>query len=163
MNRYFLKFKAKIMYFVSYIYGIRYWFSKNDFYETIKELDTPFKISSWLIANVHYTRDVGDYWQTPIETFNRRRGDCDDFGRFAQYCLNRHGYSSFLLVMWNEKGGHATALFKTGDSYETIGTYGWVRHCTNEISEVVGFFYPNFEGYMVFDEELYEVENMLNV
>jgi len=145
------------MYFISYVYGIRYWFSEKDFEETIRELDMPFRIASWLIANVEYTKDIGDYWQTPIETFNRRMGDCDDFGRFAQYCLNRHNYNSFLLVMWDKGSGHATALFKGRDDYETIGTYGWVKHCTNEIRDVVSFFYPDFEGFMLLDEGLNEV------
>jgi len=158
MNRYFLKFKAKLMYLISYIYGMRYWFSRKGFDETVRELDTPFKIASWLIANVEYTKDVGDYWQIPIETFNRRKGDCDDFGRFAQYCLNRHGYNSFLLVMWNKGSGHATALFKNREGYETVGTYGWIRHYTDNIDEVVGFFYTDFKEYMIFDENLNETE-----
>lgn len=163
LTRLILKIRAKVMYVISYIYGLRYWCSVKDFEETIRKLNTPFKIASWLAANVKYVPDTGEYWQTALETFNRRIGDCDDFARFACYCLNRHGYEAYILTMWDASSGHATALFEGDKGYETIGTCGLVRHRTDRIEIVVGFFCPTWDGWIVFDEELNEIDNLVRM
>ena len=85
--------------------------------------------------------------------------NCDDYARFAQYCLNRHGYQSFFLLMWGKSKGHATALFKEGLSgYYTLGTYGLVPHNTEDIDMVVSFFFGNMTEWVLLDEELKPVE-----
>ena len=156
--RLLLQFKAWMMRIVCKIHGLIYKVDAVGFEDTVKALDTPWKINCWLQANVKYVSDKIDYWQTAQETFSRRQGDCDDSARFAQYCLNRHGYQSFFLLMWGESKGHATALFKDGHGYYTLGTYGLVPHNTEDIDMVVSFFFGNMTEWVLLDEELKPVE-----
>lgn len=152
--RLLLQFKAWMMRIVCKVHGLIYEVDATGFDETVKALDTPWKINCWLQANVKYVKDRVDYWNTPLETYNARCGDCDDYARFAQHCLNRHGYNSFFLLMWSSKAGHATALFMEGAGFYTLGTYGLVSHNTEDIDRVVSFFFGDMNEWMLLDEDL---------
>lgn len=46
-----------------------------------------------------YTPDDKDYWQTAVETFSRKGGDCEDFAIFRMYKLMQCGCPPKALEM----------------------------------------------------------------
>lgn len=74
-------------------------------------------INRWVKNNITYIADNNDSWQTPIETFNRGGGDCEDFAilflwLYYQYTgekniemrslkvSDNHGH---IVVFWNNE------------------------------------------------------------
>ena len=67
-------------------------------------------LATWLDREIVYTRDKKeiDEWQTPRRTFERRKGDCEDYAILAQYVLGRGN----ILCVRNEVGKrHAVLIF----------------------------------------------------
>lgn len=153
-----LRVRAIVMKVVSFLYGLRYWHYKPEFEALVAELDTPFKINAWLTANVRYTADKTEYWQTPVETYIRRKGDCDDYARFAVHCLNEHKYDASVLMIIKSPIGHATAIFPDKNSLVTICNWGLVDHLSHDISQVTKFWFADCDGWVLFDEDLNMIE-----
>jgi len=66
----------------------------KDFEPTQKYLDTIKHIKTiteldYFLDRITPTSDDKDYWQTPEETLNRGKGDCEDFSRLALDILIR--------------------------------------------------------------------------
>jgi hypothetical protein len=53
----------------------------------------------WVVRNITYTFDVGDYWQFPQETVDRRQGDCED-GAFLLASLIRNIEPAYVAIGW---------------------------------------------------------------
>ena len=123
---------------------------KKDLAGLKKLLDTPLKVQAWLWANVKYTPDktLEDDWQKAERTFERRKGDCEDWAILAAHLLTRR-YKMYYLCMYTLGSGHATLLVEIapgacspwkwstqglgyfvplGLSGVSVGTYGLNRH-----------------------------------
>jgi hypothetical protein len=48
-------------------------------------------IQEWASSNITYVRDDGEYWQTPKETIERKKGDCEDFSTLLCSLLRARG------------------------------------------------------------------------
>ena len=46
--------------------------------QEIREVARVQIIMDWIRDNIKYKDDVGEYWQTPAETFDAESGDCED-------------------------------------------------------------------------------------
>ena len=134
-----------------------FFFKGQDNYErVIKALDTPYKVQAWLYANVKYTKDksVADRWQSAERTFERRRGDCEDFSIFSNECL-RDKYTGFFLCMYTKDKGHATYLVKKGDKWISVGTFGLAYHKGTWREIIPDWFgYKNWKSLTVKDENI---------
>jgi len=144
-----------------WFYKIFIFRGKKNYEDTIKELDTPLKVQAWLWANIKYTSDKNpaDYWQPAERTFERRRGDCEDFAIFANECL-RDKYDGYFLCMYDKKSGHASYVIKKDDKKKvSVGTFGYMIH-DGEWEEII----PDWNGfkdwnmYKVKDEDLNIIE-----
>jgi len=66
--------------------------------------DSVYDIQRWVTRNIAYEFDhkmwgVLDYWATPQETWERRKGDCDSQHIFISWAINkRFGHPAFLIV-----------------------------------------------------------------
>jgi len=60
----------------------------TDYLSAIKGLNTITKLHNYILK-YKYVSDKKDYWQTPVETFIRGKGDCEDFARFTVDVLVR--------------------------------------------------------------------------
>jgi len=149
-----------------WFYRIFLFRGKKDYEATIKELDTPLKVQAWLWANIKYTSDKApqDHWQPAERTFDRKRGDCEDWAIFANECL-KDKYNGFFLCMYDKDSGHASYVIKKeGKKKESVGTFGFMYH-EGDWGEIIkdwnGF--EDWEMYKIKDENLNTVKRVPNV
>ena len=101
-----------------------------EFREKLSSLDTPQKLSQWMLNNInlesHYERwkETGvNYIAPPEETFENRVGCCAEFAVFACYVLRYHGYDAKILriaVESNPSKNHAVCVYPSSGSLYTI-------------------------------------------
>lgn len=134
----------------------------DNFNEVKAALTTPLKVQAWLWANVEYASDKkdSDHWQPARVTFERRRGDCEDWCILACECLKRR-YDCVYLCLYTKKTGHATLLVERGKSgksrkWTSIGTYGYRSHKGREYDNIIPDWkgYKNWTSYTVKDEDI---------
>ena len=65
-------------------------------------VDVAHKTDNWVNYHVKYKRDTVDEWSTPMETYQRRYGDCEDLALVKRAMLLRSGVPEnhiyFVLV-----------------------------------------------------------------
>jgi len=93
------------------------------FQETISSLDTPEKLSDWMLKNIEYEShyeiwvETGvQYIASPEEIFESKCGDCADFAVFACAVLEYHGYETEILgieVASDPSKGHAVCVYQS--------------------------------------------------
>lgn len=116
------------------------------FRQIAQELKTPEDLARFLWRNFIFEEDQTqfgreEYWQTPEEFLNHRKGDCEDFALFAQQVLRLNGIPAILL---NVYGGdsHTVCIFKENGKYQLLdGTD--VHHLdADNLRDLVGFVDP---------------------
>jgi len=100
--------------------------TSSEFQETISSLDSPQKLSQWMIENIkgesYYEREKESgtrYTPTPQETFEARSGNCRVFAVFACYILQYHGYEAEILgikVESDERMNHVVCVYRSDGS-----------------------------------------------
>ena len=128
--------------------------------------ETIFNCLKWVINNIKY---VGDYikwdmnekWQTPIETFSSRTGDCEDMHILVYALARSKGIIADKMLLWCGNvqssptaplGGHCSLLYKP---LEYPLNFVWLDAC----------YYPNLQP--VFNRNLIfldgkEIEEFVN-
>ena len=99
----------------------------EDYLLAVNQLDTIEKLHNYMKMNLRYVSDVKDYWQTPVETFMRGAGDCEDMARFAIDVLVRvQKLDNVRFIIYvgyymkngkKRKSGHAVCVFPDGEKY----------------------------------------------
>jgi hypothetical protein len=79
-------------------------------------------INEYIYRNIVYASEEGDYCQSPIETLERGKGDCEDFAiLFAYLAYESLGMKSEIVVVNTGEGVHSL-VFAEGKYYEpTLG------------------------------------------
>jgi hypothetical protein len=89
--------------------------------------------AGWLAVDrwanqVRYQADVGDHWQTPIDTIRSGTGDCEDIAILKYTALrSQHIHSWLVLGLLRNKGevyGHAAVMLDDGTILNNHGTTG---------------------------------------
>jgi len=101
-----------------------------EFRETLSLLDSPQKLSRWMMDNIKYEsgyelwKETGvQYIAAPDETFENRVGSCAEFAVFACYVLEYHGLEAEILRITVESDpskGHAVCVYQSSGSLYTI-------------------------------------------
>lgn len=77
-----------------------------------------------------------EYWQSPEEFAERRRGDCEDFAIYAKSILDKQGYQSLVFSVFVPNNSHTVLVFKEG-KYLYFLDYDRVRpSCARNFSEL---------------------------
>jgi hypothetical protein len=81
-----------------------YWFYHEETFTSTGE------VLDWILENIEYQDDgvirPPDYWKTPKQTYDSRKGDCEDFSLLAGYFLWELGYEDVrLVIVENVEGG----------------------------------------------------------
>ena len=82
-----------------------------------KQLSSPEALAKFMKQNFSYVSDrrlfgQDEYWQSPEEMLQRRRGDCEDYALFAQAVLGRNGHQAFILSVYWDRDAHTVAIFE---------------------------------------------------
>lgn len=146
-----------------YWYGFRLFFRhKENFLETCHQLNKPYKAMAFVYAQIEYALDKrkADEWQPAVVTWERRKGDCEDWAIFFSACLQEL-YHGFYLCMYNRTSGHCEYLIPIngGKRWISLGTYGlnWHKGSLREIIvDWEGF--KNWTEYRVLNDEFVLIE-----
>ena len=102
------------------IYNLNLFIIPDDtvFLALIQELDTPEKISDYMIENFTYELHIL-YILNPYQLYITQKGDCDDFANFSMFISNYHGYETFLIKIHykNYTINHYLAVYKENNLY----------------------------------------------
>lgn len=87
----------------------------SEFWDVVKELDTPEKISNYMKDNFEYGLVYNFKTQTPIELYNNKKGVCDDFAMFGAFIANYHHYETFTVQIFDWSFySHYVAIYNEG-------------------------------------------------
>lgn len=93
--------------------------------EAIKTDSTPEAIAHYFWKHYSYETDQQqfgkeEYWQSPEEFLQNKKGDCEDFALMQQALLKLNGYASFLVNVYSLKTAHTVCVFKDQGTYGVI-------------------------------------------
>lgn len=96
---------------------------------------------AWILANIKYTSDEKEYWQTALETEKREKGDCEDQAILLMYKLRKSGFGD------NELGilavpGHVFAIVDNDNDFWCLNNVLW--SCPKRAS-----YYINKKNYQI--------------
>lgn len=76
--------------------------------------------SQWLGQNIKYNSDkTTDTWSVPLETLDKKQGDCEDFAFLTMEFIRVVGFKPHFLALVRKKKAHAICTFKHN------GYYAW--------------------------------------
>ena len=129
-----------------------------EYLKAIKPLTSIAKLSVY-IKRFKYVADKKDKWQTPVETFERGKGDCEDFARFTLDVLVRIQKREdvrFIIYTgyYNEKkyGAHAVCVFPYRNTYSVFSNTHLYTYKDNYI-DIGHIFYPKLKYMEVRNDE----------
>lgn len=73
------------------------------------EIDIPLdlrQIFRKVKGRIRYERERGDIWQSPYETWTRKKGDCEDFALLWMHILHLAGYDDALISLRIGQNNH---------------------------------------------------------
>jgi predicted transglutaminase-like protease len=152
--------KRFILAFIIILMGIPAWFaygSVPDLETLVNDYPTMQKLSVWIESNIWYTREPKgqDNWQSAEETFKLKKGDCEDFAILAMYVLDKKGYQTYLLSVWNDLEGHAVLVISFNNDYYVMNnghlTRTWATHLA-EVPKEIGYG-KKYDRYHYFTKE----------
>lgn len=65
----------------------------------VEGIATPHQVDAWVNEFLTYAPDAADHWQTPAETLERGRGDCEDFAILKRAMLLAAGYRGDVMFV----------------------------------------------------------------
>ncbi len=121
--------------------------------DAVKYVKTVTELDYWL-DKIKYISDDKDYWQTPEETLNRGKGDCDDFARLALDILvrirKRDDVRFIIYAGYNSKdkyNAHAVCVFPYYGSYSVFSNHMYYAKRDDYI-DIGHIYYPKGLKYM---------------
>jgi hypothetical protein len=70
-----------------------------EFMTMVKELDTPQKISDYMMSNFTY-KEHKIYAPDPYTLWKTEKGDCNDFSTFGVFIAHWHGYETYQIEIY---------------------------------------------------------------
>ena len=158
-------------------FNLSNWVCPDDleFITTIEELDTPQKISEYMIDN--FTHESHALWTpSPYTLWKTGKGDCNDFATFGVFVARWHGYETCLIKMiysgsfWD----HWLAVYLEDDGFSYTDNQSYVNYDYikdiyrfNDFEEIVDFaciHHPEWKlkEYVVYDYDMNVVEEGYN-
>jgi len=124
------------------IFDLNGWICPDDgeFLAVIEELDTPEKISDYMLEN--FTYKVYDFTAlSPYELFLYKKGDCDIFAKFGVFIADYHGYETFTIHIFDDSFySHYVAVYNEDIWYSiTDGRYYYFGF--DNFEEIVNYVY----------------------
>ncbi|MBA7547906.1 hypothetical protein ES705_40347 [subsurface metagenome] len=117
-----------------------------EFMALVEELDTPQKISDYMIKNFEY--ELHDLWTPdPYTLWQIKEGDCNDFATFGQFMAYHNDIETYIVAIYY-KGiliKHALAVYVEDEGLSfTDNQY----YCNND-----GFYFDSIREIVEYDNE----------
>jgi hypothetical protein len=114
----------------------------------LPDFETPEDVAEWVYDNITWTADIGEFWQYPQETLDRRAGDCEDQTILTLSLLyDRFGIEGQSEVIYYSARGrfHMRPLLK-GKSMEPVSGIHTYYHVITYSRESVMNLIPVMRG-----------------
>lgn len=133
----------------------------NEYIACIETLDTPRKISAYMITN--FTYEAHALWTpNPYTLWQTELGDCNDFATFGVFAYHWNGGEVYYIVISyiDDPVGHMIAVYVEDDgmsfSDNQFNSFYLRKTYFNSFDEIVEFdstYYPNkvLRSYIVYD------------
>jgi len=113
------------------------------------EIRSPKDLVRWYANEFEYRMEMMDDWQSPAETVDARKGDCEDFAYLSHAALKDLGLESnvYLLNFKGIKTKHAVCIFKEKDgTYSIISNKEMYETGESDVQQAVKRYYPDCSG-----------------
>ncbi len=112
-----------------------------------QELKTPQDVAFYIWRNFQFEKDRRqfgreEYWQSPAEILETRKGDCEDFALFAVEMLKLSGLKSFVINLYGSQKPHAVCVFKQNGKYGAIDGKNVIGADFNDLQALLNFLDP---------------------
>lgn len=118
--------------------------------EIIEGLPTPQKVVSLMSKEFDFVEDsrlfsTYDYWQSPEEIWQRKKGDCEDYALFAQYALKKQGIEAEVVSVYSADGyAHTVTIFKEKGLFRVINQDKLESFRANSIEDAISQLNPEW-------------------
>jgi len=136
----------------SFIYNLTNFVMPDDleFLAVVETLDTPKKISDYMIENFTYEFHLSAI--SPYVLWQTEKGDCNDFSTFGAFIADYHGYETYQIKIYlkNTLMTHCIAVYNEGRYSFTDNQYYYYGYDTfeeivKESCKHVGYEYISYE------------------
>jgi hypothetical protein len=136
-----------------------------NFINTVKELDTPEKICSYMKDNFVYKPNVFSNLE-PYQLWLNQEGDCNDFAAFAMFVANYHNYTTYLIHI-HFKGmlfTHVLAVYVENGKYTYSNNKAYYPIGVSSFYEIVSdyfdiiYYQEELSSYEVYDYDMNLIE-----
>lgn len=118
--------------------------------EATQEIKTPEELSKFLKKKFKFVLDEKhfdsvDYWQSPEEFWQRKKGDCEDYALFSKAILEKLGYEANIISLYGGNGyAHTVTIFKTAEGWNVMNEDRLYRYKTSTLEEAVTRIFPDW-------------------
>jgi len=117
------------------------------FQQVAVSLSNPESIAHYMWKNFSVESDQTQFgqeekWQSPEELLINRRGDCEDFARFAYEILKSNGTKAWLVSIYGRGYGHTIVVFQEKGFYHAIDGTEVKRFNAKSLLQVFEKIYP---------------------
>lgn len=156
-----IKRKVTLFFLIIWIFFL---FFNNRISLNIKDLNLPEEIkdldsySIWLVKNIDYKSEIGDYWQSPEQTFKNKTGDCEDIAILNHQILKQLGIKSKLYYL---NQGHIVSIVENNNKFILIDNQ--YRYYTEFISPISAILdeYPKIDYIQEFNPTKFGLPSIL--
>ncbi|MBM3173990.1 MAG: transglutaminase domain-containing protein [Chloroflexi bacterium] len=130
----------------------------ENFDQVVDRLNSPLLVSLYMRDNITHSGEFRGHSQTPLGTFNRKKGQCSDMAVFAAYILNKAGYDCKMLIAGEFSTRltktHAVCLYNSDNEFYTIdngirrGPFPTIKDVALDIDNRHKY---SYEGYELYD------------
>lgn len=103
-------------------------------------------LTFWLRSEFVYRPDKGgDYWQSPMQTVQRHKGDCEDFAFLVQHVFHDLLTKAYVIAIDypNRKVGHAICVFKDKKGWSYFSNQYYKKVNAKTVDDLIKKAYPN--------------------
>lgn len=110
---------------------------------SLEKIRSPKDLSKYMRKNFKFVEDADnfnkvDYWQSPKEMLENKKGDCEDFAVFAHEALTELGIESQMVSMYGKnRFAHTVTVFKQDGKYSVFNDGRLYNYDTDKIEEVL--------------------------
>ena len=116
----------------------------------LEQIHSPKDLSKFMRKNFRFIPDdknfgKTDYWQSPQEMLNLKKGDCEDFALFADAALKELGFESYVVSMYGKnKFAHTVTVFKQDGKFRVFNDGKIYKYDTDKIEDALSKINPEW-------------------
>lgn len=105
----------------------------------LEKIDSPKNLSKFMRKNFKFVEDRDnfgkvDYWQSPEEMLQLKKGDCEDFALFADAALKELGFESEVVSIYGpNQFAHTVTAFKQDGKWRVFNDGKLYKYDTDTI------------------------------